>query len=269
MEPIKVNRKIELNKKFKISRMKEVIKPTVPHKHEGYFEIIYLTDGAGVHIIDENNYSVEPPMLFYMSPGHVHCWEFSKIPKGYVCIFKEEFLSDFADVKLKLSELATKYKLINQPVNFNQEFQLMMEEYQRPQPNVNILKSYLNIILWKIAELPVDRGIKQIDIHPTILNYRKLIDSHYLSEKTLDFYSDKLLLSKRSLNNICKKETGRSASSLINERIIVESKRLLKHTNNSISEIAYHLSFNDPSHFVKFFKTKSNLTPGEFRDKLK
>jgi len=269
MEEIKINRKIELNKQFKISRMKEVIKPTIPHKHDGYFEIIYLKDGAGVHMIDEDNYQVEPPLLFYMAPGHVHCWEFSKIPKGYVCIFKDEFLSDFPDIKLKFSEFATKYSLINKKCDFEKEFELLMEEYQRAIPNINILKSYLNIILWKIAELPVDENIAKTTINSTLVNYRKLIDAHFIEEKSLDFYADKLQVTKRNLNNICKKETGRPASSLINERIIIESKRLLKHTDNSISEIAYHLSFIDPSHFVKFFKTKTNLTPGEFRSKIK
>ncbi len=268
MKAIKVNRKIELNRHFKISRMKEVIKPTKPHMHDGYFEVIYLTDGAGVHQIDDDNYQVEPPVLFYMSPGHVHCWEFSKIPKGYVCIFKEEFLSDFPDIKLKFVEFDTKYNLISKKHNFVQEFELMMEEYQRPNPNLNILKSYLNIILWKISELTVDESEKLIVSSPTLTNYRKLIDSHFTSEKNLDFYVDKLQITKRVLNNICKKETGRPVSSLINERIIVESKRFLKHTDNSISEIAYHLNFNDPSHFVKFFKAKTNLTPGEFRAKI-
>lgn len=54
------------------------------------------------------------------------------------------------------------------------------------------------------------------EVHPTLVSYRKLVDENYVHEKHLDFYADKLLVSKRVLNNICKKEIGRSASSLIN-----------------------------------------------------
>ncbi|MGQ1784057.1 AraC family transcriptional regulator [Saccharicrinis sp. GN24d3] len=269
MKEIKVNRKIELNKQFKISRMKEVIKPTVPHKHDGYFEIIYLTDGAGVHQIDEDNYPVEPPLLFCMSPGHVHCWEFSKIPKGFVCIFKDAFLSDFPEIKLKFTQFATKYSLINKKQSFQREFEMLMEEYLEENPNLNILKSYLNIILWKIADLPPGEYKKTAIANETVTRYRNLIEEFYVSEKKLAFYADRLQITKRVLNNVVKKETGRPASSLINEHIIEESKRLLKHTNNSVSEIAYHLNYSDPSHFVKFFKSKTNLTPGEFRAKIK
>ena len=268
MEEIRINRKIELNKQFKVSKMKEVIKPTKAHKHDGYFELIFLTDGAGIHEIDDQNYQVEPPMLFYMSPGHVHCWEFSKIPKGYVCIFKEEFLNEFPDVKMKFLEFATMYKLNNKLIDFADDFKLLYNEYQLDHPDINILKSYLNAILWKVVRLPLENTNSTTDSNPLILNYRKLLDIYYASSKNMDFYADQLNVSKRVLNNCCKKEIGRSSSSLINERIIVESKRLLKHTSNTISEVAYHLNFNDPSHFVKFFKSKTNLTPGEFRAKL-
>ncbi|TLX76546.1 helix-turn-helix domain-containing protein [Labilibacter sediminis] len=268
MKEIKLNRKIELNKQFKISKMKEVIKPTRPHKHDGYFEIIYLTDGAGTHTIDENEYSVEPPMLFSMSPGHVHCWEFSKIPNGYVCIFKEEFLIDYPDIRLRFAEFATRYSLIGSKESFAQEFELLFNEYSNNTPDLDILRSYLNIILLKVSRLPMTDKDKVKEANPTFVNFRKLVDLHYNEERNLDFYAEKLQVSKRVLNNTCQKEIGRSSSSLINERLIVESKRLLKHTTNSISQVAYHLNFNDPSHFVKYFKGKTNLTPGEFRAKL-
>lgn len=267
MKQIKVNRKIELNKQFKISQMKEVIKPTKPHKHDGYFEIIYLTDGAGVHIIDENHFEVEPPVLFFMNPGHVHCWEFSKIPKGYVCIFKDEFLDETPAIKHRFSEFDTIYRLVQSKPNFVTDFKLLQEEYLSQSPDTNILRAYLNAILWKIVKLPTGNnsiGTK----HVLVTNFRKLINENYAIEKELSFYADKLSTSKRVLSNIVKKETGRPASSLINERIIEESKRLLKHTSNTISQIAYHLNFNDPSHFIKFFKNKTNLSPGEFRSKL-
>lgn len=267
MKSIKVNRKIELNRVFKISRMKEVIKPTKPHKHDGYYEIIYLTDGAGVHIIDDKQFQVETPMLFFMNPGHVHCWEFTKIPKGYVCIFKEEILSNNHSVKLLINRLSIKYNLAKSTENFDELFRLMQEEYEIQHPDLSILESFLDIIILKISRLPVSESEVRT-YSPLTLDFRRLVDAHFNSQKELGFYASKLHVSTRTLSNACKREVGRPALSLINERIIDESKRLLKHTSNSISEIAYYLHFNDPSHFVKFFKNKTNLTPGEYRDMI-
>jgi AraC-like DNA-binding protein len=267
MKQIIVNRKIEIDKQIKISRMKEVIKPTKPHKHDGYFELIYLIDGAGIHIIDDNQFQVVPPVLFFMNPGHVHCWEFSKIPKGYVCIFKNEFLDETPAIKLRFPDFDTMYRLNKNEVNLQTDFELMYAEYNSPEPDLNILRAYLCAILWKITKLPT-RNPHVSSQHIMVQNFRDLIDKNYLQKKELDFYANKLGISKRALGNVVKKETGRPASSLINERIVEESKRLLKHTPNTISQIAYHLNFNDPSHFVKFFKIKTNLSPGEFRSKL-
>jgi AraC-like DNA-binding protein len=68
---------------------------------------------------------------------------------------------------------------------------------------------------------------------------------------------------------MCKQEIGRSASSLISDRIVMESKRLLKYTDKTISEIAFELNYNDPSYFAKFFKQSTNLTPGEYRIQIR
>lgn len=252
---------------LKISRMKEIIKPTKPHKHDGYFEIIYLSDGAGLHIIDDKEFNVEPPMMFFLNPGHVHCWEFSKIPKGFVVLFKEELLGNYPESKLLLSQLSKTYYLKKETGLFDSDLEQLKMEFDAGKPMLSILSAYLNIVLLKISRLPRSSDYKKA-VNPLILQFRRLVDSHFMEHKPLSFYANNLRVSQRVLTNNCKKELGRSASSVLNERIITECKRLLKHTNNSISEIAFHLNFTDPSHFVKFFKAKTRLTPGEFRARL-
>lgn len=62
MEITQIKKKDKLGKDalFKISRFKEIIKKTSPHKHEGYFELIFLYEGAGFHWIDTEKLQVEP-----------------------------------------------------------------------------------------------------------------------------------------------------------------------------------------------------------------
>ncbi|MBA4058281.1 MAG: hypothetical protein C0490_26425 [Marivirga sp.] len=67
-----------------------MIKRTKPHKHDAYFELIYLSEGAGFHWIDTEKYQIHPPVVFFLS-GQLHYWEMTAIPKGYVMLFKEEF----------------------------------------------------------------------------------------------------------------------------------------------------------------------------------
>jgi AraC-like DNA-binding protein len=267
MEPIGKKNKINKEQLFKISRMKEVIKPTKPHKHAGYHEFIILDEGAGIHTIDEQDYEVNPPTLFYLKNGQVHCWDFTQIPKGYVMIFKEEFLDEFNNIAHLLTSIPTHMRVSKDYRSIFSDFELMMNEYKSSGTNTQILKSYLNIIIYKICDLLQNTNAVASE-HKSISIFKSLVDKHYKTHKTIGFYADQLGMTNRSLSNLCSKELGRPASSIISERLVMESKRLLRYTSNTISEIAFELQYTDPSHFVKFFKSKTNLTPMEFRKKF-
>jgi AraC-like DNA-binding protein len=79
--------------------------------------------------------------------------------------------------------------------------------------------------------------------------------------------ADHLGLSPQNLNAICRKVSGKSASELIIEQVLLEAKRYLLHSDKNISEIAFILNFSDPSHFVKYFKKAAGETPQVFRTK--
>lgn len=266
---LEVKRKIDSGQQFKISRMKEKIKPTVPHKHDAYYEIILLTDGAGIHSIDEQEYEVNPPVAFFLTPGQVHCWEFTKIPKGYVCIFKDEFLNEGFEGKRHVYNFPPVLYLKKNLSGLQHDFEQLRIIYETDAGNTAIIRSYLNIIILKLVGLGSTEASVQTTLNPLITSFKGLIDRFYEEQKDLEFYAEQLNITKRKLSEICKKELGRPATSLLNERLIMESKRLLKHTIKTISEVAYQLSFTDPSYFVKFFKSHTSLTPGEYRNLIK
>jgi AraC family transcriptional activator of pobA len=66
----------------------------------------------------------------------------------------------------------------------------------------------------------------------------------------------------------CKKVMNVSASNVLSEFIIDEAKRLLIYTDNSIAQVAFILSFNDSSHFIKYFKRFTGITPHNYRANL-
>ena len=82
-------------------------------------------------------------------------------------------------------------------------------------------------------------------------------------------YADTLGFSKRTLGSITRKHLNRSPKEVIDQRLLLEIKRLLAHTDQSIKEIAFELGFEDPSNINKFFKRMSGSTPSAFRQNLK
>jgi AraC-like DNA-binding protein len=248
--------------------MKERIKPTRPHKHDAYHEIIYLNDGAGFHTIDDRVYEVNPPVLFFLTPGQVHCWEFAKIPKGFVCIFRDEFLEDVFESRRHLQHFPAMFASNTLTGGIIHDFEQLIAEFQSEAYDRDILRSYLNVILLKLLKSATKMATQVKSIHPVVIQYKNLVDKNYLTQRELSFYIDALRTTKRRLTDLCKQELGRTATSLISERLVMESKRLLTHTAKTMSEISFELSFNDPSYFVKFFKKHTNLTPGEYRKQI-
>lgn len=258
-----VKSKINPDQLLKISPFKEVIKPTVPHKHAGYFELIVLSDGAGEHLIDGVVYEVNPPVIFFLKPGQTHCWNFSRIPKGYVVLFKEELL----DTAL----LAMAYQL-NTVMNLVKDetylplLTLFYTEYkQLPSVGVNIFTAWLRLLLQKTTALTNQQLKPANDLY---YRFKSMLHSTEPGAKKVKDYAAQLNVSTQQLSQACYAATGKTPSVLLTERLLLEAKTLLTATVHSIKEISYTLHFTDTSHFVKFFKLNTNLTPGTYRELL-
>ena len=78
-------------------------------------------------------------------------------------------------------------------------------------------------------------------------------------------YAELLHTTSNSLNLAVKAVLGRTAKEVIAGRIIQEAKRLLKYSNEDISEVSYSLGFEEPTHFSRFFKKMTSSTPKEYR----
>ncbi|OMP79112.1 helix-turn-helix domain-containing protein [[Flexibacter] sp. ATCC 35208] len=262
MKAIPVKSKIYSHQLLKISPFKEVIKPTVPHKHADYFELIVLEHGAGYHIIDDQSYDVLPPSIYFLKPGQVHCWDFTRIPKGYVILFREELLNRKSleivynlPVLMQLKENAMLLELVK----------CFCQDYQSS-ASPAILEAYLQLILLKAAEESNAQLQDGKPFNPIYYQFKSLVNVHFQQIKKIQAYAEMLHLPGAQLNTICKTASGKTPSMILNERIVLEAKILLSNTELSIKEIAASLEFSDPSHFVKFFKLYTNLTPGIYRE---
>ncbi len=88
---------------MKASAFRKNTRKTEPHKHNSYFEIIYLSAGKGYHFIDNKTYEVHPPVLFFVRKEQVHHWDLTADPEpeGFVVILKKTFFEQSLDGELK------------------------------------------------------------------------------------------------------------------------------------------------------------------------
>lgn len=98
-----------------------------------------------------------------------------------------------------------------------------------------------------------------------IRKYNILVEKHFREYHHVKDYANLLFKSPKTLSNLFPKYSDKSPIMVINERILLEAKRLLMYSDRSANEIASELGYKDPGHFSKFFKKHEGTSPTVFR----
>jgi len=260
---------------------KESYDTSVPHRHN-YYEIFLFIEGGGTHEIDFETFPIESKSLHFVSPGQVHLVKRALDSYGYVVLFSRDFYYLNLPNKNILYELPFLNNNNSEPIlNLNeagfQVFNQLVENIKKEYESENDLKesviqSYLNILLIKsksfFDQLKGDANSKDNPSSKLVYDFRILVEKNYRNLHLVKEYANLLATTPEHLNDETRKITGKTASDLISDRIVLETKRLLLYSELSNKEIAYFLNYDDPSYFSRFFKNKLGLSPSEFRDNL-
>lgn len=248
-----------------------------PHRHD-FFEVLYLNQGSGYHVIDGNKYEIKPPCVFFMSPGQAHKLELSHDIEGFIFIFTADFYLLNRRNQNSLIEFPFFYtihqdnpplQLSNPDVQFLETLfrQSIAEAVQQGEYKMNMLRSLLDLILTTCAsryeenEHLSQRGKGQM----LVKQFFHLLEENYMQNLSIAQYADRIGVTPNHLTQTVKMLTGKTSIQMIKAKQLLEIKRLLVHTNLPVAEIAGQMNFEDQSYFTKFFKRETGLTPLQFR----
>jgi AraC-like DNA-binding protein len=258
---------------IRIEKLEDRIKPRVPfpHRHD-FFQIILITAGSGEHQIDFNRHKVVSNQIFIMKPGQMHSWELSKGVKGYVVEFNHQSLN----LSTANSELINQFSLSPDVHHFRHkhDFQMliklteiMMTEFKAQREMHDLcLQGYLLSFVIQIIRSD-ERRVKQEKIITIIENFKQLLENNFKEAHSVGFYSQRLGVSSKALTMQLSRSIGKPPRLLIQERILLESKRYLAFSGLSIADIGYKLGFEDANYFTRFFRLHEKQTPAQFRKK--
>jgi AraC-like DNA-binding protein len=94
--------------------------------------------------------------------------------------------------------------------------------------------------------------------------FASAVDSHFSTSREVGWYARRLGYSERTLRRATQAATGRTAKQFIDDRVVLEAKRLLVHSHATAAECARHTGFDDAANFSKFFRRRTGLAPGAF-----
>ncbi len=247
------------------------------------YNIVWIQKGNGRYTIDFKTYHIKQGMIFFLTPGQMYKVESEGVIEGVRLSFEQDFYCvDTFSSQASCSGILFKnpYQKPFISLNGNQisEFQFIIEQINAEFCNPGlahreIIHTYLQLFLIKamrIKKEQADEFSLYADEETSFLyQFQNNLETYFRINHSVSYYADLLNISPKSLHKKVKEITGKPVSVIIQDRIILEAKRLLYHTNKSVKEIGYELGFDDPSYFSRFFTKQVNEAPTEFQQRIK
>ena len=243
-----------------------------PHRHDSH-SFVLLESGEGVIEIDFHTYAISSPALIYLHPDQVHRptvpeetvvsnWSITaeNMEPHYLQLLEE--LIPVAPLSLSVSE----FELLQQGVAFG--LQLMARKsYRLYQAMLKDSSNGLVALVLSLYLASVKPADKLSRFEVVNKDFRKLLEANYPTDKRPADYASRLNLSVAYLNECVKRVTGYSVSHHIQQRVVLEAKRLLYHSDHSVKEIAVVLGYSDYPYFSRMFNKQTGMTALAFRNK--
>jgi len=253
----------------------EVVNRTLPDQ----FYHILLFKGSGSVKIDLVDYNFDGNIVLFTTPYQAS--HFNSAQK--IEIRTLLFHGDFYCIEYHKKEVACNGLLFNniytQPfiVLNDEEYREMHLLFDKLAEELNfedtyskaVVRAYLQLMLALSSKVKIGTmGTDDEFLKHPINQFRSILEIYFKIERSPSFYAGQLGIAPNTFSKQCKTYFLRSPSQIIQDRVILEAKKLIHLTYKSMKEIAAELNFDDENYFSRYFKKHTNVTPTTFREKV-
>lgn len=243
-----------------------------------FYALVCVTHGQCTQMVDFNPIHCEPGSLLVLQPGQAHNFGLEEEWDGWKILFRPEFLlplpSAALDLKLiaDFEQLPAHLSLRDHELRNIQNAVAQMREDTEIDASLNevhaLLRHQLYTLLLRLSIFH-DRQEVQACPHTRAIqrfkDFKQLVEENFARWHRVEDYARQLGCTEKSLTRATQEAAGTNAKAFITSRINLEAKRLLVHTDFSVTLIAENLGFGEATNFIKFFKRETDCSPTEFR----
>jgi AraC family transcriptional activator of pobA len=251
-----------------------------PHRIR-FYQLLFITHGEGTHWVESEPFHYSRGTLFALEEGQVQAYDPNPEREGYVVLFAREYFYRYStDLEwlfgLSLFNTCLAPSVVQLPPeecgHFLALLQCMKDELTATPDFAedDILRNLLRALILRAerCKRAQDGGkafLCSAQDHHLLIQFRTALETRYASCRGVRDYAAAVAVSPKKLNKITRTYLGRSAKQAIDERVVLEIKRLLMYSDFTMHEIAYATGFTDPANMTRLFKHYARLTPAQFR----
>jgi AraC-like DNA-binding protein len=237
--------------------------------------LIRIESGGTVHTVDFTGYPLEPGDLVWARAGQVQQWGTIDDIEGPVFLFTPSAIDTGTRELIRSAGVATPNHwaaamVMGTPAVAALDAALATASTTDSSNlrDAALARTLAAALLLLVMAVPEGSGHRP-PTHQAFVWFRDELEANFRTRHQVAAYAARLGYSTRTLNRLARENTGLSAKQLIDERVVLEAKRLLAHGPDPVARIAAQLGFDDPSNFSKYFQQRTGTTPAAFRDRVR
>ena len=243
-------------------------------RQSALYTIVVVESGAGTCHVDAGSYELTAPTVLFATPLQI-----VRLAVRGLRATELQFHGDFYCIELHKEEVACNGVLFNNgyyvpwiapsPDEMAELTRItadIQRELDAAAPSPAVLTAYLQLFLARASHIKGQTLAMHPPRDPVMVQFRALLERHVRDNLKPSDYASRLHLTGGAFARRCKRVYGKTPSALIQERTILEAKKLLHLTRAPIKQIAVAVGFTDEHYFSSFFKKLTRVSPQRFRD---
>lgn len=247
---------------------------TPPHRHEALHQFEILERGAVAATIDGRRYTMAAPAAWMVPPGVMHGFVYERDSAGHRVSVPSGLLQAAIAPSPKLQERLARPVIVQMPGTsgdadeLHELLALLTREFAAQRPGrTEALQAHAVLLAMWFARRELAAPVVAAPAHDALVEkFRALLEVNFRAHWTIAAYAKVLGVTPDHLSRRCRAATGLGAQDLVQERLMLEARRLLAYTPGAVAEIAHQLGFDDPAYFSRVFAKGAGQSPSAYRE---